>query len=314
MSDAKIERELNLLFVLLNAKYPITSKEIRRRVPGYFDKSDDAFGRMLERDKKMLREVLGVPLITVQIDAMQNEQEGYLIDRKAWQLPELRLTAAERSLINLAKSAWSQTQFAAAFEDAALRLSNDQQIATPLQIELSSQSAHLEQIMLAKSQKKCVSFTYYSRNSASTDERLIAPWRVFLSDGESYLIGFDQLKGEQRTFRLSRVIGQMLVSEEDALEEEPKDLSAAKIIADWQSLNSNAVDAVLEVLKDHAGELRLIASTLELGIDFDIIRISNVDLIQLAKLIAKNCDSVKVISPSELKTEVDNLIGLVINK
>ena len=311
MSDAKIERELNLLFVLLNANYPITSKEIRRRIPGYFNKSDDAFGRMLERDKKMLREVLGVPLVTVQIDSMQNDQEGYLIDRKAWQLPEIRLTAAERALINLAKSAWAQTQFAEAFEDAAMRLSDDQEIAGSLKIELTSQSAHLESIMKAKSKKKCVAFTYYSRNSSSTGDRLIAPWRVFFSNGESYLIGFDQLKGEQRTFRLSGVIGKMLVSDEDALEEEPSNLSAAQIIEEWQRLNSNNIDVEIEVQKDQAGELRLLASSLKEGKDTDLLTILNVDSLKIAKLIAKNCDCVKIISPAELKTEVNNLISQV---
>ena len=52
-----LERLLNLLACLLTAGRPVTADEIRHTVAGYEDKSDEAFHRMFERDKDLLREM-----------------------------------------------------------------------------------------------------------------------------------------------------------------------------------------------------------------------------------------------------------------
>lgn len=309
MSDSKTERELNLLFVLLNAKRPIEREEIRKRVPGYFGKSDEAFERAFERDKKMLRETLGAPVRTVQLDKFHDDVFGYSIDPDEWQLPELKLTSTERALLNLASSAWAHTQLGPAFADATLRLGDDSQIQSSIHLDLAKQSEHFEKVLKAQSLGKCVEFTYYSKNSDSVDERLIAPWRIFLSDGHSYLIGFDQLKGEQRIFKISRIVGQVSISNEDAIESAPDDLKPAQLIANWQAELATFIDAVLEVKKEQAGELRLLASSIEAGEQIDTVEIKQIDQDKLVRIIAKNCDQVKVISPLNLQNEVSKLLA-----
>ena len=309
MSDSKTERELNLLFVLLNAKRPIEREEIRKRVPGYFGKSDEAFERAFERDKKMLRETIGAPVKTVQLDKFHDDVFGYSIDPDEWQLPELKLTSAERTLLNLASSAWAHTQLGPALADAALRLGDETKIQSPIHLDLARQSEHLEKVLKAQSLGKCVEFTYYSKNSDSFDERLIAPWRIFLTDGNSYLIGFDQLKGEQRIFKISRIIGEVSISAEDAIESAPADLQPAQLIANWQAELATLIDANLEIKKEQAGELRLLATSITSGDQFDAVEIKQIDQDKLARIIAKNCDQVKVISPEILRDEVARLLA-----
>lgn len=309
MSESKTERELNLLFVLLNAKRPIEREEIRKRVPGYFGKSDEAFERAFERDKKMLRETLGAPVRTVQLDKFHDDVFGYSIDPDEWQLPELKLTNTERALLNLASSAWAHTQLGPAFADATLRLGDDSQVQSSIHLDLARQSKHFEKVLKAQSLGKCVEFTYYSKNSDSVDERLIAPWRIFLSDGHSYLIGFDQLKGEQRIFKISRIVGQVSISNEDAIESAPDDLKPAQLIANWQAELATFIDAVLEIKKEQAGELRLLAASIEAGEQIDTVEIKQIDQDKLVRIIAKNCDQVKVISPLYLRNEVSKLLA-----
>jgi len=63
-----VERVLNLLIYLLESPVPVTSNDVRNTVHGYADQTDDAFHRMFERDKQVLRR-LGVPLELEAVDA-----------------------------------------------------------------------------------------------------------------------------------------------------------------------------------------------------------------------------------------------------
>ena len=65
-----IERVLNVLIFLLESPRPVTAEDIRQTVPGYSADSDEAFHRMFERDKSVLRD-LGVPLELVALDAWE---------------------------------------------------------------------------------------------------------------------------------------------------------------------------------------------------------------------------------------------------
>jgi predicted DNA-binding transcriptional regulator YafY len=209
----------------------------------------------------------------------------------------------------LASSAWAHTQLGPALADAALRLGDDSQIQSHIHLDLTRQSQHFEKVLKAQSLGKCVEFTYYSKNSNSVDERLIAPWRIFLSDGNSYLIGFDQLKGEQRIFKISRIVGEVSISTEDAIESAPDDLQPAQLIANWQAQLATLIDARLEIKHEQAGELRLLASSITPGEQFDLVEIMQIDQDNLVRIIAKNCDQVKVISPQYLRDEVQLLLA-----
>ena len=88
-----IERLLNLLAFLLTVGRPVSADEIRRRVAGYDGSGDEAFRRMFERDKDLLRNI-GIPLEFTESDGWGFEH-GYAIDPDNYRLPDPGLTDEE---------------------------------------------------------------------------------------------------------------------------------------------------------------------------------------------------------------------------
>src|SRR3970282_320044 len=95
-----VERVLNTLIYLLQSPRPVTAEDIRRTVPGYSQDSDEAFHRMFERDKGLLRQ-LGVPLKLVALDAWEVDH-GYTVDPEEYAMDDPGLTAEERAALSLA--------------------------------------------------------------------------------------------------------------------------------------------------------------------------------------------------------------------
>jgi proteasome accessory factor B len=307
MSSAKTERQLNLLFLLLNTAQPIEREEIRRRISGYFGKTNEAFERMFERDKDDLRD-LNIPIETVTIDTFHEDLQGYVIRKDTWLMPKIVLTATERSLLNLAAAAWQEAQLAGAMNQAVSQLAAKEQITSSFQLDVATQSSAIATILEAKSKNKCIEFTYSSANSNTQESRLVAPWRIFLSSGNSYLIGFDQQKGEQRTFKLARIVGTIKITDEEILEAAPADLSSSEIVANWQGSDENITHVKLDVIPSKAGSLRLQAAQIQIGTDFDRLIIETQNLQLLAKDVARNCSDVKIVEPILLREMVDQIV------
>ncbi len=81
-----IERLLNLLAFLLTAGRPVSAEEIRLTVAGYDQENDEAFRRMFERDKDLLRN-MGIPLELRPTDVWEVEF-GYVVPRDEYELPD----------------------------------------------------------------------------------------------------------------------------------------------------------------------------------------------------------------------------------
>lgn len=310
MSLSATERQMNLLFVLLNANRPVEREEIRKRVPGYAGKSNEAFERQFERDKEALRQ-LNIPVETKFIDVFHEDASGYLINREAWLLPEMNLTTEQRAILNLASAVWQDTQIQTAVSQVAKQLADNEdqpKLANFLSIRLGTQSEQISTCLTAKSSNVCVTFEYLNQDSQDSQQRLVAPWRVLLRGRDAYLIGFDQNRGEQRTFKLSRVQGKISVTNEQILEQAPNDFDTEEIIRSWNHFSPKTEIAVLELLPGMAGELRLLASNVELGEDFDTATYLNIDADELEKQILKHCDVVRILKPQSLaETIKENL-------
>lgn len=95
-----VERVLNLLIFLLQSPRPVSADDVRRTVQGYSDQSDDAFHRMFERDKDVLRR-LGVPLKMAATDVWEVEF-GYQVDPEEYAIEDPNLTEQERTALSLA--------------------------------------------------------------------------------------------------------------------------------------------------------------------------------------------------------------------
>ena len=100
----RLERLVNLVAALLDARRPLTREELRVRVGGYSEE-DDSFRRNFERDKELLRR-MGMPVTLEPVERDQPEgTAGYRIPRDRYQLPDPGLADDELAALHLAASA-----------------------------------------------------------------------------------------------------------------------------------------------------------------------------------------------------------------
>ncbi len=112
---------MNLVIALLATRSYLTAEKIRNSVAGYADSaSDEAFSRMFERDKNELRD-LGIPLETGRVSAF-DPTEGYRINREAYALPPVQLTADEAAAVAVATQLWQSPELVTATQSAVLKL------------------------------------------------------------------------------------------------------------------------------------------------------------------------------------------------
>jgi len=312
MAKARTERMLNLLFVLLNSNIPLTREQIRERVPGYVG-SDEAVERMFERDKAALRE-LAIPVETKPVDLFHDDVLGYRIDRSNWLMPEILLTAEERTYLSLAASAWQSAQLSAAAKQAVSSVDArelDTSLSVP--VSLAKGRRHISEILSAIGNGKTVTFDYVGLNQTDVNRRTIDPWRALLHSGHWYLVGFDQDKGEVRTFRTDRIVGDLVETKNDILEPMPNDFDTSTITASWESSDKEATIAKVLVRPGRAASLRVLAISCEMGDDWDELHIPYHHDSQLVGLIASSCDVSRVESPESLHKSVSRVISTTLS-
>lgn len=307
MARARTERMLNLLFVLLNSRTPLTREQIRERVPGYGD-SNEAFERMFERDKAALRD-LAIPVETKPVDMFHDDVLGYRIDRSDWLMPEISITAEERTYLALAASAWQNAQLSTAARQAVSSVdAREQGAEISVPVSLAKGRRHITEILAAIANGKTVVFDYVGLNQSEVVKRTIDPWRALLHSGHWYLIGFDQDKGEVRTFRTDRIVGDLVETKHEILESMPKDFDLSTITDTWEHSDKDATIATVLVRPGRAASLRVLATTCEIGDDWDELTIPYHHESQLIGLIASSCDVTRVKSPQSLQDSVTRIV------
>ena len=307
MARARTERMLNLLFVLLNSRTPLTREQIRERVPGYGD-SNEAFERMFERDKAALRD-LAIPVETKPVDMFHDDVLGYRIDRSDWLMPEISITVEERTYLALAASAWKNAKLSTAARQAVSSVdAREQGAEISVPVSLAKGRRHITEILAAIANGKTVVFDYVGLNQSEVVKRTIDPWRALLHSGHWYLIGFDQDKGEVRTFRTDRIVGDLVETKHDILESMPKDFDLSTITETWEHSDKDATIATVLVRPGRAASLRVLATTCDIGDEWDELTIPYHHESQLIGLIASSCDVTRVKSPQSLQDSVTRIV------
>jgi len=309
MASNKDERILNLVFVLLNTKRPLTRAQIRDRIDGYPTDSDMAFERMFERDKKVLRE-LEIPLRTQKLSEAHDDVEGYLIDDSEWMMDDLVLSAAERVLVSLAAHAWGDVQMGKYARDAASAVGAVDEPHLDFRIGISGNQTHAPAIMDAIARKKSITFMYQGRGVDVASGRQVDPWRLLVTGGDWYLIGYDHGKAAQRTYKLARIHGGISVTNDDIQNDRPVGFDARSVISQWRETDEVSV-AKVRVARDDGASLRLVASHIESTDLGDVITVDYWSENSLARKIAAVCDRVEVISPVELQIAVNAIVAKV---
>ncbi len=214
MAISKVERLVNLVIALLSTRGYITAEKIRSSVAGYADSpSIEAFSRMFERDKNELRD-LGIPLEVGRVSAM-DPTEGYRINRDAYALPPVDLTADEAAAVAVAIQLWESPELITATQGALLKLraagvevdpDAPVAIASPVGVPGLRGSEDVLGILLsAIDSRQAVQFPHRPSRAEPYTTRTVEPWGVVTEKGRWYLVGHDRDRDDTRIFRLSRI-------------------------------------------------------------------------------------------------------------
>ena len=192
-------------------------QQIRSTVYGYDQgmqgadaKADAAFERMFERDKEDLRR-LGVPLQTV-TDAANGGDIGYRVDSSAATMQPIDVTPAELAVLGLAVDYWRDAALGTDARQAVIKVASRVHHSSipelPFGARVTGAGSALGVIAEALHERRAVAFDYAS-SSSPPSSRVVDPWRIVMASGTEYLMGRDHRADAPRTFRVSRILGEV---------------------------------------------------------------------------------------------------------
>jgi proteasome accessory factor B len=308
----RTERLLDLVALLLDAKEPLTWKAIRAAFPeDYAQGSVDANERKFERDKAELLE-LGIPLAYVQAD--EDVEDGYVIDRDAYYLPRVQLAPDELAVLYAAGSAALASGAFPGSDDLAHALrkigffAGPQPPAPKVRLELGGVAethelpARLDSLWQAISDRKHIDVDYFSIRRKEVTHRRIDPYGLALRRGLWSLVGYCHLRKDIRTFHVHR-IRTLSVSAKNPKSpdyEVPKDFTLDAYVASfpWQHRFHEAVPVELQL----SGQLAPLAKQLFPGSPSKAeghVTVSATDLEGLLRYALSLGSEAKVLGPPE---------------
>jgi predicted DNA-binding transcriptional regulator YafY len=214
----KLERLMNLTAALLDAERLLTSEDIAERVPGYAE-GKEAFRRTFERDKDELRQ-LGIPITVETIPETYPPEQGYRIVRADYELPDPGLAPDELAALRLALQAVRVGEQSGDGSEALWKLggvveADEADAAAPTAAATGEAVASLPPdpslvpLFSAVLERRVARFAYAA--GAGEAERTVEPWRLDYRRGRWYLTAHDLDRGEERNFRLDRVVGAVVL-------------------------------------------------------------------------------------------------------
>src|SRR5262245_7390219 len=213
----KLIRQLSLVAFLMAERRLLTARVVKSNVEGYSEMSDEAFARRFYSDRAELT-ALGVPLQS-QRDEFTGEElytlrsENYFLDRL--DLDDDELAALQTALYYL------EGKFAYA-EPLRLALQNlalgrvgfpEPPTETAERVRVSAPdyspelAGRLNKLESAISKQRTVKFGYWSPRRTRPGERTVNPYALRLDDGNWYVVGHDLDRDTTRTFKVSRIRG-----------------------------------------------------------------------------------------------------------
>lgn len=220
MSVSKSERILNLFFVLINSKRPISRHEIRQRVNGYEEcESETAFERMFERDKEELRNT-GIKIDTVPIDPLFDDELGYQVDSKTFITKTVEWTPAERAILSLASTTWHRTEFENLAKTATLKTGGSINLqSNDLNSEdYSAELLKFRSIIKSLNTKSIMDFKYVSFDDNEPISRQVIPKKLYRQGDNWYFDAYDLISTAWKTYQTSRIVGEIGIKPASAIE------------------------------------------------------------------------------------------------
>ncbi|MCA1710529.1 MAG: WYL domain-containing protein [Actinobacteria bacterium] len=306
MSAKKTERLLNLVICLLATRRYLSVAEIRNKVPGYESDSEEAFRRMFERDKEELRE-LGIPLETGSDTAAHDDELGYRIARRDYELPPISLEPDEAAALGLAARLLHSAPMAGATGSALLKLRAagiDAPEATgALEPRVGGNEPAFEACLAATTAGRLLHFTYRASGGAP-EAREVEPWGVVWWHGRWYLVGHDTARADVRVFRLSRIVGEPAPTGPSGAVTPPKGTDLTALVARMAGEEPRSTATVR--LRAGAGwALRREAASVTAGGDgWDVLELGYSDPERFADRVTGYGADAVVVSPREARDAV----------
>jgi proteasome accessory factor B len=292
----KSERLVNLTIALLATKRYLTKSEIFRTVEGY-EGSAEAMERMFERDKDDLRG-LGIAIELGTFDPLFEDEAGYRITPSSYQLDLGTLDGRDIALLSLAASSWSGAAMEEVSTSALVKLESIGIDADLESISLSPRIGATNSVFTAITdaimRRAILSFDYVSAD-LTVSTRELHPFALRGRAGSWFLIAFDVNKGEQRTFRLDRISGEVSVGKKSGAFTTPSTLQE-------ESTEDQPV-ATLLLRKNRGNQFRANAISIEIGDEWDTAQVPIFSHTWILSLILWHRDDVVVIEPQSLRQE-----------
>ena len=318
----KLIRQLSLVAFLMAERRPLTARDVKQNVEGYQEMSDEAFARRFYSDRAELL-ALGVPL-----DSQRDEftgEELYRLSSERYFLPPLELTDEELAALQTCLYLL-EGQFAYA-EPLRLALQNlalgrpgfvDAPTETARAVELHDPGyspelpGRLAKLEGAISKNRTLKFEYWSIVRDEHRERTVNPYALLFDRGQWYVVGLDLDDEKVKTFRVSRIRGDIRLAtrrERDFRLPEGFDADQYRLGPKWQ-IGETQGEARIQVGGDTAWWVdRLFGGFGK--IEDDVFVTDYSDLGQLSSWILRQDGRAVPLAPPELRRMVRGDLDLV---
>lgn len=298
MSGQKLERLLNLMALLLDARRPLSAEQIQEQL----DYPDDltAFRRAFERDKDELR-AMGIPLRVERVPGVLPEVDGYRIPREEYALRDPGLTTDELAALHLAASAVQVEGLPATAGLLKLGgLVHDGRAERAVPVATIPADPNLARLFAAVSARTPVELTYRG------ERRAIDPYRLEFQRGRWYLTGYDHLREEERNYRLDRIEGEVAQADGPAFEP-PSTNVPGRSRGAWELGAEPPVTAVVRIdgpqalwARQHVGPDRVVASDDE-GV---VVSLPVTNRAAFRSFVLSFLEHAEILEPAELRDDI----------
>lgn len=319
------ERLFSLVLALLATDVGLTKQQIFATVRGYEPDSNgganvESLERKFERDKTDLRD-LGIPLETFDSPEApgDNQLMRYRIPRDEYVFPkDLTFSPAEIALLNLAGDVWREGTVSTASQRALTKIRGfDIEPDAPILgyvPRLRTRELVFDALNDAIEERARVRFEYLKAGAAAAEERDVTPFALGLVEGRWHVLGWDHVRGEERTFLLSRIHGRITaVSGEPA--SIPSD-AGERLVAGLRAVaEQNPAELLVRSGSVTAASLlnRVGSTRLAQEGDWQRVRVHVLDEVEFAHELAGCGPEVRVVTPATLDERVRALLHSVLD-
>lgn len=302
----RTERLMCLVFVLkARGRRGITRAELKAAIEDYTAcPTDQAFERMLERDKRDLRDA-GVAIEVLQRDAWHEDEHAYVLAQGT--LAEMpTFTADELRVLGLAADVWERSTWKALATGALHKVEVfGSEFAPDVSPRIAlSTDHHLPVIRDAARNRRAITFTYRRPGDRDPMTRRVEPWGLVHRDGGWYCIGWDRDRQAVRVFRTSRIVDSITIDGDANADIDP---NWSRILDDYfRSLPPT--DIVMLIEQDHGWSWRALGEVRGhrtiAGREYDEVTVTLRERDGLVGTLAAAAPHVLVAEPADLRERV----------